>query len=106
MSFTYKNLILAQTLISAQKTTVTFPYEGIHIVKMSTSCYCSNARDYPDKSCIKVDFEAPDVPVHLQMNGSNSFVTEKKITVEYYITDPNNVVKETLSFKATIIKKK
>lgn len=106
MSFTYKTLTVGHTMIPKSKTTITFPYQDIHITKMSTSCYCSNAKDHPERSCITVDFEAPEVPVHLVMSGSNSFVTEKKVTVEYYITDPNNIIKETLSFKATIVNKK
>lgn len=106
MSFTYKSLVVGP-FIPKQKTTITFPYTGnITIVAMASSCGCSTPVNHPDKSQITVEFDVPDIPVHILAQGNTSFVTEKKVIVKYYITDPNNITEETLTFKATIVKRK
>lgn len=70
-----------------EKTTIVFPYEGIHVTSMTASCGCTDPVNDPTKGQITVDFNPPALPIHLKQQGKKEFTTSKTIKIEYVPVD-------------------
>lgn len=102
--FTYTSTLVGP-LLPKQKIKIEFPYTGINVTEVSSTCGCSEPTNHPESNKISVVFTAQEIPPQVKAQGKFSITLEKKLKVKYYITDPNQILETTVGFKATITEK-